>query len=101
MLPLSVDTIIAHAQRSAGGNVYAVPPMAITLGMRDLLSAPRVRLYLDTGAWKRTIIRILLFSDADVDYPATLVQGHPDVRVTADRDSAAAPLPAAGNASGS
>jgi glucosamine-6-phosphate deaminase len=96
VVPLAIDTIIAHAQRSAGGNVYAVPPMAITLGMRDLLAAPRVRLYIDTGAWKRTILRILLFSDADADYPATLVHGHPDVRVVADRDSAAPPLRAAG-----
>jgi glucosamine-6-phosphate deaminase len=30
---LAVDTIIAHAQRSLGGNVFGVPPMAVTLGM--------------------------------------------------------------------
>jgi glucosamine-6-phosphate deaminase len=92
VLPVAVDTIIAHAQRSAGGNVFAVPPMAITLGMRDLLAAPRVRLYMDTGEWKRTILRILLFAAPDVDYPATLVRGHPDVRVVADRQSALSPL---------
>lgn len=94
LIPLAVDSIIAHAQRSAGGNVFAVPPMAITLGMRDLLAAPKVRLYIDTGAWKRTIVRILLFGEPDVDYPVTLVHGHPDVRVVADRDSAAPPLAA-------
>lgn len=96
VVPLAIDTIIAHSNRSAGGNVFAVPPMAVTLGMGDLLAAPRVRLYLDTGAWKRTILRILLFSAADVDYPATLVRDHPDVRVVADRDSAAPPLKSAG-----
>ncbi|HEY4349060.1 MAG TPA: hypothetical protein VGM80_15910 [Gaiellaceae bacterium] len=93
VVPLAVDTLIAHAQRSAGGNVFAVPPMAITLGMSDLLAAPRLRLYVDTGTWKRTILRILLFSGADVDYPATLACDHPDVRVLADRESAASPLP--------
>ena len=97
VLPIAVDTLIAHAQRSAGGNVFAVPPMAVTLGMRELLSAPRVRLYVDTGSWKRTILRILLFGDPDVDYPATLVNGHPDVRVVADRESAVPPLPSAGS----
>jgi glucosamine-6-phosphate deaminase len=95
LVPLAVDTIIAHAQRSAGGNVFAVPPMAITLGMRELLSAPRIRLYIDTGAWKRTILRILLFGEPDVDYPVTLVHDHPDVRVVVDRQSAIAPLPSA------
>ena len=97
VLPIAVDTLIAHAQRSAGGNVFAVPPMAVTLGMRELLGAPRVRLYIDTGSWKRTILRILLFGDPDVDYPATLVHGHPDVRVVADRESAIPPLPSAGS----
>lgn len=93
VVPLAVDTLIAHAQRSAGGNVFAVPPMAITLGMSDLLSAPRVRFYVDTGTWKRTILRIMLFAESDVDYPATLASVHPDVRVVADRESAAPPLP--------
>ena len=69
LIPLAVDSIIAHAQRSAGGNVFAVPPMAIMLGTRDLLAAPKVRLYIETGPWKRTIVRILLFGQADVDYP--------------------------------
>jgi glucosamine-6-phosphate deaminase len=95
LVPIAVDSIIAHAQRSAGGNVFAVPPMAVTLGMSELLSAPRIRLYIDTGAWKRTILRILLFSEPDVDYPVTLVREHPDVRVVVDRQSAVPPLPSA------
>ena len=93
VVPLSVDTLIAHAQRRCGGNVFAVPPMAVTLGMRDLLSAERIRLYLDTGSWKGTILRILLFSEPDVDYPATLVRDHPDVHVYADAVTAACPQP--------
>jgi glucosamine-6-phosphate deaminase len=91
VLPLAVDTIIAHAQRTLGGNVFGVPPMAITLGMRELLGARRIRLYTDGGPWKQTILRILLFSEATVDYPATLVHGHPDVQVVVDADSAACP----------
>ncbi|MDX6562615.1 MAG: glucosamine-6-phosphate deaminase, partial [Gaiellales bacterium] len=63
VVPLAIDTIIAHAQRRVGGNTFAVPPLAVTLGMRELLSARRVRLYLDTGSWKQTILRILLFSE--------------------------------------
>lgn len=93
IVPVAVDTLIAHAHRRAAGNVFAVPPMAVTLGMRQLLGAERVRLYLDKGSWKRAILRILLLGDPDADYPVTLVTEHPDVRVVADRDSAACPLP--------
>jgi glucosamine-6-phosphate deaminase len=94
VLPLTVDTLIAHAQRRAGGNTFAVPPMAATLGFRELLGVDKVRLYLDTGSWKQTILRILLFSEPDADYPATLVSTHPDVRVFADRTTATVPADA-------
>lgn len=93
IVPVAVDTLVAHAHRRAAGNVFAVPPMAVTLGMRELLSAERVRLYLDKGSWKRAILRMLLLGDPDVDYPVTLVNEHPDVRVVADRDSAQCLLP--------
>ncbi len=91
VLPLAVDTIIAHSQRSLGGNVFGIPPMAITLGMRELLGARRVRLYTDGGAWKQTILRILLFAEPTTDYPVTLVSGHPDVHIIVDAASAASP----------
>ncbi|MGA3031519.1 MAG: hypothetical protein ABSE58_12440 [Candidatus Limnocylindrales bacterium] len=93
ILPASVDTIIAHAERSAGGNPFAVPSLAITLGMRELLSARRIRLYTETGSWKQTILRILLFSEPTVDYPVTLVHGHSDVQVIVDAASAQCPMP--------
>jgi glucosamine-6-phosphate deaminase len=93
IVSLAVDSIIAHAQRRVGGNVFAVPPLAVTLGMRELLSARRLRLYLDTGSWKQTILRILLFSEPDVDYPATLARDHVDLIVMADADTAACPPP--------
>jgi glucosamine-6-phosphate deaminase len=89
--PLAVDTIIAHAQRALGGNVAGIPPMAVTLGMRDLLSARRIRLYTDGGAWKQTILRILLVAEPTVDYPVTLATDHPDVRVVVDAESAKPP----------
>jgi glucosamine-6-phosphate deaminase len=93
VLSVSVDTIIAHAQRSFGGNVMAVPPMAATLGMRELLGAQRIRLYTDGGAWKQTILRTLLFAEPTVDYPVTLVRDHPDVAILVDEASAASPAP--------
>jgi glucosamine-6-phosphate deaminase len=91
VLPIAVDTIIAHSQRSLGGNVFGIPPMGITLGMRELLGARRIRLYTDGGAWKQTILRILLFAEPTTDYPVTLVNGHPDVHVVVDAASAACP----------
>jgi glucosamine-6-phosphate deaminase len=90
IVPLAVDTLIVHSQR-LGGNVLGVPPMAVTLGMSELLAARRIRLYTEGGAWKQTILRILLFSEPTVDYPVTLVRDHPDVAVIVDAASAECP----------
>jgi glucosamine-6-phosphate deaminase len=92
ILHLNEDTLIALSQRVAGGCSHAIPPMAITLGMADLLSARRVRLFSDTGAWKRTVIRVLLFGPTTTEYPATFVQDHPDAMILVDRNTAAQPL---------
>jgi glucosamine-6-phosphate deaminase len=88
----NLDTVIALAQRTFGAAYQFVPPMSITLGMRECLSAARVRLYSDTGAWKQTAFRVALFSDPDPEYPITLLQRHPDARITATFDTARHPL---------
>jgi glucosamine-6-phosphate deaminase len=71
--------------------------MAITMGMKDLLSARRIRLISDTGSWKQTVIRVLLFGPTTMEYPVTFVQGHPDVMVIVDRLTAMAPFSGLGN----
>jgi glucosamine-6-phosphate deaminase len=91
VLNLNDDTLIALSQRGAGGCSDVVPPMAITLGMRELLSARRIRLFSETGAWKQTVIRILLFGNVSPEIPVTYVQEHPDCVVTVDVATAACP----------
>lgn len=92
ILHLADDTLIALSQRSAGGCSHAIPPMAITMGMSDLLAAGRIRLFSDTGAWKRTVIRYLLFGPVSTEYPVSFVQEHPDVLVVVDENTALPPL---------
>ena len=55
------DTVIALAQRTFGSAYKFVPPMSVTLGIKECLSAKKVRLFSDTGAWKQTA-RIVLYS---------------------------------------
>jgi glucosamine-6-phosphate deaminase len=88
----NVDTMLALAQRTFGGAYQFVPPMSITLGMRECLSAARVRLYSDTGTWKQTAFRVALFSEPTPEYPITLLQRHPDALITATRETASHPL---------
>ena len=95
ILPLTDDTIIARSQRDTGGLSHFIPPMALTIGMKDILSAKKIRIFSDTGDWKQTVIRIALFGPVTVEYPVTFLQEHPDAMLIVDRKTAAPPLPAA------
>ncbi|REE87363.1 glucosamine-6-phosphate deaminase [Paenibacillus taihuensis] len=86
------DTIIALAQRTYGGAYQFVPPMSITLGMKECLSARKVRIYSDTGAWKQTALRVVLFAEETAEYPMTLLQSHPDALITATLETATHPI---------
>ncbi len=88
----NLDTIITLGQRSFGAAYQFVPPMSVTLGVKQCLSAKKVRVYSDTGTWKQTALRVALFSEPTVEYPLTLLQEHPDARITATEDTARHPI---------
>lgn len=86
------DTILALAHRTFGSAYQFVPPMSITLGIRECLSAKKVRVYSDTGAWKQTALRVALFAEPTPEYPMTLLQPHPDAIITATAETARHPI---------
>ena len=88
----NIDTIIALAQRTFGTAYQFVPPMSVTLGVSECLSAKKVRVFSDTGAWKQTALRIALFSEPTAEYPMTLLQEHPDALITATEETARHPI---------
>ena len=88
----NLDTIIALGQRSFGAAYQFVPPMSVTLGVSECLSARKVRVYSDTGMWKQTALRVALFSEPDAEYPLTLLQEHPNAMITATADTARHPI---------
>jgi glucosamine-6-phosphate deaminase len=88
----NLDTILALAHRTFGAAYQFVPPMSITLGMRECLSARKIRVFSDTGAWKQTALRVALFSEPTLEYPITLLQSHPDSVITATLETARHPI---------
>jgi glucosamine-6-phosphate deaminase len=88
----NIDTIIALAQRTFGSAYQFVPPMSVTLGVKECLSAKKVRLFSDTGSWKQTALRVALFGPITPEYPMTLLQEHPDALLTATIETARHPI---------
>jgi glucosamine-6-phosphate deaminase len=93
ILQLAPETVVMNCSRAAGGNTAALPPMAVTLGMKDIWESHKIRLYCQGGSWQRTIFRVALFENPDVDYPVTLLQGHPAYEIIADQETARPPIP--------
>jgi glucosamine-6-phosphate deaminase len=88
----NVDTIIALSQRAFGSAWMFLPPMSVTLGAKECLSAKKIRVYSATGAWKQTALRVALFSEPTPEYPMTLLQEHPDAIITATEETARHPF---------
>jgi len=88
----NIDTVLALANRTFGAAYQFVPPMSVTLGVKECLSARKVRVYSDTGAWKQTALRVALFSECTPEYPLTLLQKHPDALITATLETARHPI---------
>jgi glucosamine-6-phosphate deaminase len=78
------DTMVTQSIHAAGGSFTAIPPMGVTLGMKDILASRKIRLYCAAGERHRSVFRVSVAGPVTVDYPSTLVQGHPDAEVMTD-----------------
>ncbi len=95
LVQLEPETIVMNSIRSTGGNPAAMPPMAVTLGMKDIFNARRIRLYCQGGSWQRTVLRIAAMGEESVAYPVTLLQSHADYIIYTDENTAIPPIPQA------
>lgn len=99
LVQLAAETMVMNASRGASGNFALLPPMAVTLGMADILGARQIRLYCQGGVWQRTVLRLALFGSPehldgeDVNYPVTLLRGHADFAIVTTEESAQPPVP--------
>lgn len=74
-----------------GGNWEILPPMAVTLGMKELLSARRIHLTF-MRSWHAGVLRRALFGPVTAAFPGSLVQTHPNVEATISAVAAQLPL---------
>ncbi len=88
VVALGDDSIVVQSINSAGGSPSSIPPMAVTLGMREILAARKIRLYCAGGQRHRAVFRRTVAGAQSSAFPSTLVQVHPDAEVITDRATA-------------
>ena len=65
----------------------------ITIGMKVMLSAKRAVYMITTGSWKKTVLRVAMFSEPTLEYPVTLFPKYvPDITLLCDEFTADHPL---------
>ncbi len=84
VVALGDDSIVVQSINCAGGSCASVPPMAVTLGMHDILRSRRIRMFLAGGERHRAVFRITCLGDETTDYPSTFLQSHSDCIVHTD-----------------
>lgn len=79
VVTLSRETRLINSITTSRGNIDRIPPLAVTVGMREILAAAKVRIYMNRF-WQSAIVRKILHGPVTAAVPASLLQRHPDVR---------------------
>lgn len=77
IVALSRETLLINSVTAARGNVARIPRMAITVGMKEILGARRLRIFMNRD-WQCAAIRRLACGPITGAFPASLVQRHKD-----------------------
>lgn len=75
---------------TVGGEIGLVPRRAVTVGMREILAARRLRFYCNRP-WQRSVVRRALHGPVTAECPASLLRLHADARLTITAEVAAMP----------
>ena len=79
VLSLSRETITINSN-TVGGEMSIIPRQAVTVGMREILSAGRLRFYCNR-LWQSAVIRRALHGPVTAACPASLLRIHSDAAV--------------------
>lgn len=80
VLQISRETRCANAIGDLGGAIDAMPRFAVTVGMKEILSASRIRLGV-FRPWHRAVVRQAVFGEVSGHFPVSLLQEHPDALI--------------------
>jgi glucosamine-6-phosphate deaminase len=79
VLSLSRETRTINSV-TVGGEISIVPRRAITVGMKEILGARRLRFYCNRP-WQRAVVRRVLHGPLTSACPASLLRTHPDAEL--------------------
>ena len=91
VLTISRETRTTNAIGDYNGAIDAMPRKCVTIGMKQILSAKKIRLGVFRD-WHRAVVRQTAYGEVSAHFPATLIQRHPDAMVIANANAAQQPF---------
>ncbi len=91
VLPVSRETLTVNAISDLNGAIDAMPRKCITIGMKEILGAGKIRLGVFRD-WHRSVIRQAAYGEVSAHFPVTLVQNHPDALIYVNANAARQPF---------
>lgn len=91
VLNISRETRTANATGDLNGAIDAMPKKCVTIGMKEILGARKIRLGVFRD-WHRSVVRQAAYGEISAHFPATLVQNHPDALIYVNSNAAKQPF---------
>jgi len=96
LVSLNNFTITINCIREGvGGDLINFPDRALTIGMKQILSSNRIRLFCRNDVpeldWANTVLRLAVLGTPGDDYPVTHIRNHKDWKVITDKNTATKP----------
>jgi glucosamine-6-phosphate deaminase len=91
ILKISRETRAINAAGALGGAMDIFPKWCITIGMKEILSSRKIRLYMFRD-WHRSVARRALYGEIDAKFPVSFIQEHEDSKITISKYVAEKPF---------
>jgi len=92
-LKLSRETKTINAFMNCGADLDGIPEDCITVGMREIFMAKKVRMCMPRD-WNAGALRKILHGPVSCHIPSSLFQNHPDAKIYAAAVATVCPIPA-------
>lgn len=91
VLAITRETRTINSHTAARGAIDFIPRYCITIGMKEILSARKIRFYCNRD-WQSGIVRKILHGEVTRFVPASFFQRHSDARLTITKTVAQPPI---------
>lgn len=92
VLRVSRETRTINSFMNCGGDLDGIPRLCITVGMKEMFMARKVRMCMPRD-WNAGALRKILHGEITCHVPCSLFQNHPDARLYAASEALASPVP--------